>query len=271
MKYKTAREVYRDAELKNKVINEEEEVGCEYNYIIANHYSLENYLEENNISYDDALNINVACRVNIFKDPVKAHLQDKVKIKGSMVTSQVCKDKLYYKDTEHELIFRHGERRSVPLLYLIVKTFSLYQEIIFQTRMYEDQSDKRSSHSLKARPNETLLNDHIEKFINASLFCKSNVFLQPIINMDGTEVSWYIPIEDTEQNKRNAQKMYSNQLKISDESKQGNKYDIVFDDDNMSDEEIKSMILGKEKPAPKKRTYKKRAKKALTSHSSEDS
>ncbi len=239
MKFKTAKEAYRDTELCHRIKEEEQDSGVDYNWIVANHFSLTEYLVNNNISLEEAFKRNVICRVTVFADKQKQHLLKSCK--EGMLKRMVFTDTLYYGRHSKQLIFRDNDRRSVPLLYLILAAFSLNKQLIYQTRLYDELNQGESSHSIKRiKKNRPLIEDNLRDIIDASFYCKGNCFLQPIINDDGTPVTWFIPMGTLEENRDNAIRMQSKQQKESfiEESVVE---DIVFDQD-VSDQEIKNAI-----------------------------
>ena len=246
MKFKTAREAYKDARLAS---SQEEEFGCDYNYIVANHFSLNKYLIENNITFKDAFDINIFCRVTIFADPIKSHLRKEIKDKGSIQKSQIFEDKLYMGGRVKDLIFKNGDRRMVPLLYLITDGFSLNKELVYQTRIYEEDDKGTSSGSIhRVRQSKSLLSDSLYDIIEASMFCKSNVFFTPISTSKGDAVEWYVPNEDEDENRRNALRLYeeSGGRKFEEEYTDSES-DKIISDDKMSDAEIIKLLKSESK------------------------
>lgn len=246
MKFKTAREAYKDAKLISG--QDEEEFGCDYNYIVANHFSLNKYLTQNNISFKDAFDMNVLCRVTIFPDPITKHLRKEIKEKSSLQKAQIFEDKLYMGGRVKDLIFKNGDRRMVPLLYLITDGFSISKELIYQTRMYEEDDQKTSSGSIqRVRQSKSLLADSLYDVIEASMFCKANVFFTPIAMSNGDPVEWYIPNSDEDENRNNALRLYEESGGCHfEEEYVDSESDQIISDDKMSDSEIiKALKEGK--------------------------
>ena len=238
MKFKTAREAYADLEL-SKTIKEIENEGLNYNYFVANHFSLQEYVKKNNISLEDAFNHNVICRVSIFKDETNKHLRDTVKEEG--INTAVITEEIHLGGKHKKLILKDGDRRSIPLLYLLTKVFTLHKELIFNTRISEVEYDRQSSSSIKKiRRKENLFSDNLHDTINTDLFCKPRVLLIPIINANGSPVEWHIPISNNiDENRYNALRMYNTQF--SNIKEEINKEDVVFSK-SLSDEDIRKLI-----------------------------
>ncbi len=258
MKLKTAREALKDHKLLNNV-DEEADMGCDYNYIVANHFSLQKYIKKHNITFDRAFNIGVMCKVTILNDKLRTHVQKKVREARNIHSSQLFQDELFYKNSKKSLIFKDGTKVTVPLLYLITNAFSLDKELIFETRVCDDRKEHETSPVLK-KEKGSLFDDSLLDLINSSVYCKANVFLRPIMNSNATEVEWYIPTGTLEENQRNAKALYLSEMDHPTEDESEDSFEEIFGEEGLSDEEIKKAIrkLVKSKSDAKKpRTRRK--------------
>ena len=238
MKFKNAREAYSDLTLLNTMKEEEEEAGVSYNFILANHYSLKNYMKQNNITFEKAYNTHVICKVSIFNDRQTKHLRDAVK--DGLNSVPVVTEEFFYGGKSTKIVLKHQDRRSIPLLFLLVKTFAIEKEIIFHTRLTELESQQSSSSSIKKiRKQQNLMGDDIVELINADLYCKSSAFLEPLINADGSEVEWFIKDYGIDKNREMALKMYNTQFTSQQETIDSS--DIVFSN-SISDEDIVKLL-----------------------------
>lgn len=246
MKFKNAREVRKDSTLLPN--NNEEEFGCDYNHIVANHYSLKKYIKENKISLMDALNINVICKIVMYQDSTNKHLKSEVMSRNRMQKSQVFETSIHIGNLVKPLYFKEGTRMSVPLLYLITDGFSLNKELIFQTRVYEDNDNNQSSSGSmkKIRKNQSLLEDSTLDIIESSMVCKAHVFFIPLIMANGDPVDWFIPNGDIDHNRETAKRLYEESVKYDfKKSNFEDNSDQIVDDDEKSDNEIIKFIKSK--------------------------
>ena len=207
MRLKNFREAYQDG-AKHKT-KKEEVKGKDFNWIVANHLSLKKWLKNNNISDEMASKMNVICDTYITANEDKEHLRKTVK--QNLREADVIEDNFYYKGVHKRISIVDGDRPTLPLLYIYHTAFSLNHELIFETRLAEVKNEGTSDQSVKNVLNKRSVIDlDLKDKIEASLFAKSNFFVEPLLNIDGSNVEWYIPYSTEESiNRANALRLYN--------------------------------------------------------------
>lgn len=194
MKTATKHEIIsRDSSVADKIELEERQ-GLPYNWILANYYSLSRFLKEHNLSDKDCLIKNVICEAVILDDKAQEIKQDRLR------NSKIATIDAYFCNTSYSFDFVDRELTSVPLLFLKSFAFSQFKEKILTTRMYDSQKENRSSDSAiklyRKNVHNSFLNSEVTEIINNMFACKSRVFLIPISMEDGSDVDWYVPLDN---------------------------------------------------------------------------
>lgn len=244
MQFKNFHEAHGDAEF--SVSAQEESIkGWCYNWIIANHFSLSKYMQENNITYQDALNKLVICDVTVLADPDKSHRQKM--LQQARRPSLMVQQEFIVGDRVIPLKFVHGGRISVPLLFLLCSAFSLQKTRIFDNRMRETSEEGKSSNSAKmVRRGESPLALDMISNIMAEFKCSSLCFLEPVAYKNGESVDWYIEYGDIAQNRKNALRLYKESIGTYKNCQTSVFYESA--EDKMPAEELKQRLKEMHKP-----------------------